>query len=101
MLFTSVILLVISTRSEMPPSPNLADWGLLVAWSMATAIAYLSWDIGMRFGNVVTISTTSMLIPLLSTIMTALLSGYGLSLTLIAAAALVVIGSSLCRRGVM
>jgi hypothetical protein len=42
-----------------------------------------------------------MLIPLLSTIITALLSGYGLSLTLIAAAALVVIGSSLCRRGVV
>ena len=101
MLFTSVILLVMSIRTEMPSSPNLADWDLLVAWSMATAIAYLSWDIGMRFGNVVTISTTSMLIPLLSTIMTALLSGYGLSLTLIAAAALVVIGSSLCRRGVI
>jgi drug/metabolite transporter (DMT)-like permease len=81
--------------------PHIFDWVLLITWSCAAAIAYLFWDVGMRFGNVVTISTTSMLIPLLSTIITAYLSGHGLSSALLVAAGLVVIGSRICRRGVV
>lgn len=100
MLVTSAFLLTASTLTETPLSPSLSDWALLLTWSVATAIAYLFWDIGMRFGNVITISTISMLIPLLSTVITAALSGHGISPTLITAAALVVAGSSLCRRGV-
>jgi drug/metabolite transporter (DMT)-like permease len=56
--------------------------------------------VGMRKGNVVTISVVSMLIPLFSTVITALLSGSGLTLYLLVAAALVVAGSALCRRSV-
>jgi drug/metabolite transporter (DMT)-like permease len=55
----------------------------------------------MRFGNVVTISTTSMLIPLISTIITAHISGHGISTLLLISAGLVVIGSRVCRRGVV
>lgn len=100
MLVTSTLLLTASILTETPLSPSLTDWTLLLTWSGATALAYLFWDVGMRFGNVVTISTTSMFIPLFSTIITALISGHGITSTLIVAAALVVGGSWLCRRGV-
>ena len=97
MLVTIAILLTASTLSETPLFPSLSDWALLMTWSVATALAYLFWDIGMRFGNVITVSTISMLIPLFSTVITAALSGHGISSTLITAAALVVAGSFLCR----
>jgi drug/metabolite transporter (DMT)-like permease len=101
MLLGSLLLLIASvTLGGEPNNPTLFDWTLLVGWSCAAAIAYLFWDVGMRFGNVVTISTTSMLIPLLSTIITAYVSGHGLSTMLFIAAGLVVLGSRICRRGV-
>ncbi len=81
-------------------SPTFRDWFLMIGWSFGAALAYLFWDVGMRFGNVVTISTTSMLIPLLSTLITAYISGHGMSATLLFAAALVVVGSWICRKGV-
>jgi drug/metabolite transporter (DMT)-like permease len=99
MLVTSTILLTASTLTETPISPPLADWALLGAWSVATALAYLLWDVGMRFGSVVTISAISMLIPLLSTIITAVVLGHGISTSLVIAATLVVAGSMFCGRG--
>lgn len=54
----------------------------------------------MRFGNVVTISTLSMFIPLFSTIITAVMSNHGLSPLLMVSAGLVVAGSTICRKGV-
>jgi drug/metabolite transporter (DMT)-like permease len=48
----------------------------------------------------VVISTMSMLIPLASTAITAVASGHGITLPLVGAAALVVFGSDLCRKGV-
>ena len=101
MLIGSGILLGTSgLLSEEPHAPAIFDWGLLFVWSVATALSYLFWDVGMRFGNVVTISTTSMLIPLFSTILTAYVSGHELSAMLLIAAALVVVGSRICRKGV-
>jgi drug/metabolite transporter (DMT)-like permease len=85
---------------EEAHNPTFGDWIILVGWSFGAALAYLFWDVGMRFGNVVTISTTSMLIPLLSTLITAYISGHGMSTTLLFAAALVVVGSRICRKGV-
>ncbi len=101
MIIGSVLLLTASGLSEESRNPLLFDWALLVFWSIAAALAYLFWDIGMRFGNVVTISTTSMLIPLLSTILTAYVSGHPISISLIVAAGLVVVGSRICSRGVV
>lgn len=76
------------------------DWFFMIGWACAAAAAYLFWDFGMRYGNVVVISTLSMFIPLASTVITAFFSGHGLTLPLFGAAGLVVIGSSVCRRGV-
>lgn len=101
MLIGSCILFGVSLLSEEFSNPTLFDYLLLIVWSGAAALAYTFWDVGMRFGNVVTISTTSMLIPLLSTIITAVLSGHGLTMPLVGAAALVVVGSNVCRRGVV
>lgn len=101
MLVTSALMLIISTYVEPPQQSTAPDYALLLCWSVATALAYLFWDVGMRFGNVVTISILSMFIPLLSTIITALVSGHGISILLVVAAALVVAGSSICRKGVV
>ena len=102
MLVGSVILIVANLSfADEAREPHMLDWLLLVGWSCAAAVAYLFWDVGMRFGNVVTISTTSMLIPLLSTIITAYMSGHGISTMLLISAGLVVIGSRVCRRGVV
>lgn len=101
MLVTSALMLIISTYVEPPHQATAPDYALLLCWSVATALAYLFWDLGMRFGNVVTISILSMFIPLLSTIITALVSGHGISILLVVAAALVVGGSSICRKGVV
>jgi drug/metabolite transporter (DMT)-like permease len=101
MLVTSVLLLIGSAYVEPPHQATPSNYALLVFWSLATALAYLFWDVGIRFGNVVTISITSMFIPLLSTIITALISGHGLSTLLVVSAALVVSGSSICRKGVV
>mgnify|MGYP006285371775 CR=1 FL=1 len=102
MLIGSIFLLV---SNALLPSrardPHIYDWLLLIGWSCAAAIAYLFWDVGMRFGNVVTISTTSMLIPLISTIITGYVSGHRISITLLTSAGLVVVGSRICRRGVV
>lgn len=81
-------------------SPSWGSWLLLLSWSGIAALSYLFWDIGMRHGNVITISTTSMLIPLLSTIITAIFSGHGISLSIVLSGALVVLGSWICKRGV-
>lgn len=77
------------------------DWLLLIGWSLASSLAYLGWDTGMRKGNIVAISTASMLIPLFSTIITATLSGYGLSFEILMAAIFVIAGSAICRKGVL
>lgn len=100
MLITSVGLLTASYMSEPASTASLADWYFLVAWAIATGLAYLLWDVGMRRGNVITISATSMFTPLLSTLITAIMSGHGVSSSLLIAAALVVAGSTVCRRGV-
>lgn len=100
MLVTSATLLLLSASFEESRVVTSSDWILLIAWSIGTALAYLFWDIGMRFGNVVTISTMSMFIPLFSTIITAILSNHALSPLLLASAALVVAGSTICRKGV-
>lgn len=101
MITGSAILMIGSFVSGEPRAPTTYSWVVLVAWSLATALSYLLWDVGMRFGNVITISTTSMLIPLLSTIVTASISDHGLSTSLLVAAALVALGSQICRRGVV
>jgi drug/metabolite transporter (DMT)-like permease len=101
MLVTSALMLTVSSYTEQPHHATTPDYLLLICWSVATALAYLFWDVGMRFGNVVTISILSMFIPLLSTIITAIMSGHGISALLILSAALVVIGSSICRKGVI
>jgi drug/metabolite transporter (DMT)-like permease len=73
---------------------------LLLGWACTSGIAYLLWDIGMRKGNVVTISAFAMMTPLLSTVITASLTGVGLPINLLLAAGLVVVGSYVSGKGV-
>jgi len=100
MVVTGVVLLIASSWLAEPYAATGSDWLIMTGWAIGAAAAYLLWDIGMRFGNVVVISTMSMLIPLVSTVITAVASGHGITLPLVAAAALVVFGSDLCRKGV-
>ena len=100
MLVTGVVLLIASSWLAEPYAATGSDWFIMTGWAVAAAAAYLLWDIGMRFGNVVVISTMSMLIPLASTMITAVASGHGITVPLVGAAALVVFGSDQCRKGV-
>jgi drug/metabolite transporter (DMT)-like permease len=100
MVVTGVVLLMASSLLAEPYGAIGSDWVFLTGWSVAAAAAFLLWDIGMRLGNVVVISTISMFIPLVSTMLTAVASGHGITVPLIGAAALVVFGSDLCRKGV-
>jgi drug/metabolite transporter (DMT)-like permease len=100
MVVTGVVLLIASSWLAEPYGATGGDWLIMTGWAVGAAVAYLFWDIGMRFGNVVVISTMSMLIPLVSTVITAVASGHGITLPLVGAAALVVFGSDLCRKGV-
>jgi drug/metabolite transporter (DMT)-like permease len=100
MVVTGVVLLIASSWLAEPYGAIGSEWFIMIGWAVANAVAYLLWDIGMRFGNVVVISTMSMLIPLVSTVITAVASGHGITLSLVGAAALVVFGSDLCRKGV-
>lgn len=95
-----VLILGASFIANPDLNPSWGSWFLLFSWSAVAALSYLFWDIGMRRGNVITISTTSMLIPLISTIITAVLSGHGISLSIVISGALVVVGSVICKRGV-
>jgi len=100
MVVTGVVLLMASSLLAEPYGAIGSDWVFLTGWSVAAAAAFLLWDIGMRLGNVVVISTISMFIPLVSTMLTAVASGHGITVPLIGAEALVVFGSDLCRKGV-
>ncbi len=100
MLVTSLPLLFIAIGLEPLPSFVPNDIALLVMWAILAATAYLFWDMGMRYGNIVTISIVSMFIPLFSTLVTAILSHHNLSFTLIFGAILVVFGSMLCSRAI-
>lgn len=95
-----VLILAASFIANPDLTPSWGSWVFLLAWSAVAALSYLFWDIGMRRGHVITISTTSMLIPLLSTIITAFFSGHGVSLSIVISGALVVLGSWICKRGV-
>jgi drug/metabolite transporter (DMT)-like permease len=95
-----VLILGASCLANTSLTPSWGSWLLLISWSCVAALSYLFWDIGMRRGNVITLSTTSMLTPLLSTIITAIFSGHGISFSIVISGALVVIGSSICKRGV-
>jgi drug/metabolite transporter (DMT)-like permease len=95
-----VLILGASCLTDTRLAPSWGSWLLVVSWSCVAALSYLFWDIGMRRGNVITISTTSMLIPLLSTIITAIFSGHGISVSIFIAGALVVVGSWICKQGV-
>lgn len=100
MITAGVLILGASYLTDTGLPPSWSSWLLVVSWSCVAALSYLLWDIGMRRGNVITLSTTSMLIPLLSTIITAILSGHGISVPIFIAGALVVAGSWICKRGV-
>lgn len=95
-----VMILGASYISNPDLTPSWGSWLLMFSWSSIAALSYLFWDIGMRRGNVITLSTTSMLIPLFSTLITAIFSGHGISLSIAISGALVVVGSWICKRGV-
>ena len=75
--------------------PSFYDWLLILCWSPITGIAFLLWDTCIKKGDPTVISSFSMLIPLLSTVLTAIGTGIGLNIWIVLASVLVVIGSRL------
>jgi drug/metabolite transporter (DMT)-like permease len=101
MLITGGLCLIASSAIEPPHTASAQHWVLLITYASASGAAYFLWDIGMRHGKIVAISTIAMGIPLLSTIITAIFSGHGITGLLLLASGFVVIGSAICRRGVV
>ena len=100
MLLTAALLIAAgSWKGEVSTwSPEIVI--TLVLWSSASALAYVAWDFGMRKGNMVLVSTASMLIPLLSTVITCFVNHIPLTGGLLFASACIVAGAALCRRGI-
>lgn len=101
MIAGGIVLVLASLLIDQPVKAIFIDWLILTVWALSSGLAYLGWDVGMRKGNIIAISSSSMLIPLFSTIITATMSGFGLSAELVLSATLVVAGSVICRKGVI
>jgi drug/metabolite transporter (DMT)-like permease len=76
------------------------DLFILVLWSITTALAYHFWDLGMRKGNIVLLSSISMLIPLLSSIITCFVTDTPFTPALLLSSILLISGSILCKRSI-
>ncbi len=101
MFATSFVHLLLFIAFGKPINPVLGDYVFIGFWSIFCALAYISWDIGMRYGNMVTVSSSAMLIPLLSTIVTLLGTGVGFDFIILISALLVVSGSYLASKSVI
>jgi drug/metabolite transporter (DMT)-like permease len=73
---------------------------VLILWSAASGFAYLAWDVGMRRGHVVLISSVAMLIPLFSTIITCLITTLPLTIGIVGGSLCLVVGAATCKYGV-
>lgn len=100
MLIAAVILISAGYLKGEVPHWSVSNISVLFVWSIASAIAYLAWDIGMREGNVVAISSFSMLIPLLSTLITCIINQIAITAGIVAASLCLVGGALLCKWGV-
>ena len=100
MVGAGVPLFLIGRLSGEASSAELVPTILLICWGGLSAISYVLWDLGMRRGNVLAISSAAMFIPLFSTIFTALFSDAELSWLVVLAALLVVSGAWICRKSV-
>lgn len=100
MLVTAVVLIIAGKMQGEIPLWTVQTFSLLSIWAIASAFAYLAWDIGMREGDIVLISSASMLIPLLSTVITCLMNGIPLTIGLISASLCIVLGAAVCKRAV-
>ena len=100
MLAAAMILISAAQLQGEVPIWSLYNFSVLLLWSIASAVAYLVWDIGMRWGNVVFISSASMLIPLLSTVITCYINHIPITGGIVIASLCLVGGALLCKQGV-
>jgi len=100
MIVTSILFVVLYLLFGLEIHPILGDYIFLICWSFISAIAYISWDMGMRFGNTVTVSTSAMTSPLFSTVITTLGTGQRLSFPILISAVMVVGGSYLAEKSI-
>jgi drug/metabolite transporter (DMT)-like permease len=68
---------------------------------LATALAYIFWDIAMRKGNLVLVAAFSYFIPLFSTLLSSLYLHVTPGLSLWLGCALIVLGSLISWKGVL
>lgn len=100
MLAGGAILLGYSLIYQDLPSPNLSMITTMCIWAVLNGFSYLGWDYAMRFGNMILVTVVSMLIPLLSTLITAYMNSSPINIELIASSSMVVIGAFICRKSV-
>lgn len=89
--------------------PNYATWDNLTGWwplflfgfCIMQFIAYLSWDYGMRLGNIIILSLCADFIPWLSILACHFLLGVKIEAKTIAAVIFLVLGAMIARYGTM
>jgi drug/metabolite transporter (DMT)-like permease len=89
--------------------PGMATWGHMTAWALPVLaaysvlqfLAYLSWDFGMRHGNVVALSLCADFIPWLSLLAAHLMLGVSIENKTAFSAILLVIGATITRYGTL
>ena len=97
MVGTGLVMGLVALWTPSSPRTDASSLLILVIWSLTSSVAYLSWDMGMKSGNVVTVSTFSILIPLLSTLITCLVNRIAITPGVALSSMALVSGSLLCR----
>lgn len=97
---TAIVLLLVRLSMIEPGSWSLAAGWEATSLGLATALAYVFWDIAMRKGNLVLIAAFSYFIPLFSTLLSSLYLHVTPGLTLWLGCVLIVVGPLMSWKGV-
>lgn len=84
---------------RLPTQPRpLAELAYLTIFP--TLLAYVFWDVSMRRGQIVLVTSLSFLTPLLSTIITCVYLGVPMATDLLVASGLVIAGAIICKKAI-
>lgn len=98
MLATGLIVLPYYLYFEKIPEIDLRSAIELIVLAATNTLAYLFWDLGIRKGNIILVSSFAYLTPLLSTLWTCLYLGLPISSKIISACLLIIAGAIVCSK---
>ena len=100
MLATGLVVLPFFLYFESIPNINLKTFLELFVLAATNTLGYLFWDIGIRKGNMIIVSSFAYLTPLLSTLCTCLYLGLPIGMKILIACGLIISGAFVCSKSV-